>query len=223
MNEELQARAQAVASSPVASVVYHLTRLFIRVVLWSYFRLGVSGREHLAGDAALIIAPVHRSNLDSLLLAPLTRRRFRSLAKESLFQVRPLAWFMAALGAFPVRRGSADRESLRAARLLLDEGATLLVFPEGGRQRGDEIGELFDGAAYLAARTGAPVVPVGIAGTEEAMAQGARLPRPCRVQVVVGPALPPPDPSAKRSALRAWTADLLANLQSAQQAARSRL
>ena len=223
MNEELQARAQAVASSPVASVVYRLTRVFVRVVLWSYFRLGVSGREHLDGDAALIIAPVHRSNLDGLLLAPLTRRRFRSLAKESLFQVRPLAWFMAALGAFPVRRGSADRESLRAARLLLDEGATLLVFPEGGRQRGDEIGELFDGAAYLAARTGAPVVPVGIAGTEEAMAEGVRLPRPCRVQVVVGPALPPPDPFAKRSALRAWTADLLANLQSAQQAARSRL
>jgi len=75
----------------------------------------------------------------------------------------------------------------------------------------------------LAARTGAPVVPVGIAGTEEAMAEGVRLPRPCRVQVVVGPALPPPDPFAKRSALRAWTADLLANLQSAQQAARSRL
>ncbi|MEC8970871.1 MAG: lysophospholipid acyltransferase family protein [Actinomycetota bacterium] len=223
MNEELQARAQAVASSSVASVVYRLTRAFIRVVLWSYFRLGVSGREHLTGDAALIIAPVHRSNLDSFLLAPLTRRRFRSLAKESLFQVRPLAWFMAALGAFPVRRGSADRESLRAARLLLDEGATLLVFPEGGRQQGDEIGELFDGAAYLAARTGAPVVPVGIAGTEEAMAQGVRLPRPCRVQVVVGPALPPPDRSAKRSALRAWTADLLDNLQSAQQAARSRL
>jgi len=223
VNEELQARAQAVASSPVASVVYRLTRVFVRVVLWSYFRLGVSGREHLDGDAALIIAPVHRSNLDGLLLAPLTRRRFRSLAKESLFQVRPLAWFMAALGAFPVRRGSADRESLRAARLLLDEGATLLVFPEGGRQRGDEIGELFDGAAYLAARTGAPVVPVGIAGTEEAMAEGVRLPRPCRVQVVVGPALPPPDPFAKRSALRAWTADLLANLQSAQQAARSRL
>ena len=223
MDEELQIRAQAIASSPVASVVYRLARVFIRVVLWSYFRLGVSGREHLDGDAALIIAPVHRSNLDSLLLAPLTRRRFRALAKESLFQVRLLAWLMAALGAFPVRRGSADRESLRAARLLLEEGATLLIFPEGGRQRGDEIGELFDGTAYLAARTGAPVVPVGIAGTEEAMGQGVRLPRPCRVEVVVGPALPPPDPSAKRSALRAWTVDLVASLQSAQRAARSRL
>lgn len=223
MNEELQARAQAVASSPLAWVVYRLTRVFIRVVLWSYFRLGVSGREHLAGDTALIVAPVHRSNLDALLLAPLTKRRFRALAKESLFQTRPLAWYLAALGAFPVRRGSADRESLRAARLLLDEGATLLVFPEGGRQRGDEIGELFNGTAYLAARTGAPVVPVGIAGTEEAMAQGARLPRPHRVQVVVGTALPPPDPSAKRVALRAWTAELLATLQSAQKEARSQL
>lgn len=221
MNEELQDRAQAVASGRMALVVYRLTRIFIRVFLWSYFRLGASGREHFVGEGALIIAPVHRSNLDPLLLAPLTSRRFRALAKESLFQSRPLAWLIAALGGFPVRRGAADRESLRSARLLLDEGATLLIFPEGGRQRGDDVGELFGGTAYLASRTGTAVVPVGIAGTEEAMTQGVRLPRPRRVRVVVGPALLPPDRLAKRSELRAWTADLSAMLQSAQHTARS--
>lgn len=207
----------------MASVVYGITRVFIRTVLWPYFRVDVSGGDHLKGEGAVIVAPVHRSNLDSLILAGVTRRRLRALAKESLFQIRPFAWFMAAIGAFPIRRGSADRESLRAARLLLDEGALLLVFPEGGRQSGDEIGELYDGTAFLASRTAAPVVPVGIAGTEDAMPQGARFPRPHRVRVVVGAPLSPPDQTAKRSLLRAWTADLAASLKAAQQAARSGL
>ena len=207
----------------MASVVYGITRVFILTVLWPYFRVNVSGGDHLKGEGAVIVAPVHRSNLDSLILAGVTRRRLRALAKESLFQIRPFAWFMAALGAFPIRRGSADRESLRAARLLLDEGVLLLVFPEGGRQSGDEIGELYDGTAFLASRTAASVVPVGIAGTEEAMPQGARFPRPHRVSVVVGAPLSPPAQTAKRSILRAWTVDLAASLEDAQQAARSGL
>jgi 1-acyl-sn-glycerol-3-phosphate acyltransferase len=207
----------------MASVVYGITRIFILTVLWPYFRVNVSGGDYLKGEGAVIVAPVHRSNLDSLILAGVTRRRLRALAKESLFQIRPFAWFMAALGAFPIRRGSADRESLRAARLLLDEGATLLVFPEGGRQSSDEIGELYDGTAFLASRTATQVVPVGIAGTEDAMPQGARFPRPQRIRVVVGAPLPPPDQRAKRSILRAWTANLAASLKAAQQAARSGL
>ena len=204
-------------------MVYYLTRAFIRVVLWSYFRVEASGRENLAVKGAVILAPVHRSNLDALLLSALTRRRIRAVAKESLFRVNPLAWFISALGAFPVRRGSADRESLRAARFLLDRKEMLLVFPEGGRQHGDHIGDLFHGTAYLAARSGASVIPVGIAGTEEAMAQGVRFPRPRKVQVVVGATLRPPDFSAKRSELRSWTSELSVSLQSVQMEARSRL
>ena len=219
MRGDLQTFAQGVASRRSASLVYGTVRLLIRVVLWPYLRLRAVGRENLVGDGPVILAPVHRSNLDSLLLAPLTRRRFRALAKESLFAVRPFAWFLAALGAFPIRRGRTDRESLRAARSLLDDGALLLVFPEGGRQTGDCVADLFDGTAYLAARAGARVVPVGIAGSGASMPEGARWPRPKRVRVVVGPPIQPPDPRAPRSALRAWTATLTERLQDAQDAA----
>ena len=135
------------------------------------------------------------------------------------FLDEPVLLALAALGAFPIRRGRADRESLRAARSLLDDGALLLVFPEGGRQTGDRVADLFDGTAYLAARAGARVVPVGIAGSGASMPEGARWPRPKRVRVVVGPPIQPPDPRAPRSALRAWTATLTERLQDAQDAA----
>ena len=118
MNEELQLRSQKVAASKAASVVYAVTRFLLRVFLWSYLRVGVSGKEHLYGKDALIMAPVHRSNLDSILLAPLHKRRMRALAKESLFKLRPFAWYLSALGAFPIRRGSADRESVKIAKTM---------------------------------------------------------------------------------------------------------
>lgn len=219
MSDETQARAHKVASGGAAVVVYGAVRALIRSVLWPYFRLRETGRGNLPASGAVILASVHRSNLDALLLAPLTRRRFRALAKESLFKVGPFAWLLAALGAFPVQRGSADRESIRAARSLLDGGALLLVFPEGGRQTGDHIADLFDGTAYLAAKTGASVVPVGISGTEEAMPTGSRFPRPARVSVAVGEPIPPPDRNAPRSVLREWTTTLTAGLQEAQNTA----
>ena len=135
MNDDLQVYAQKVASGVPATFVYKLTRLLILFFLWPYLRIKVDGRKNLDGKGALILAPVHRSNLDPLLLAGVLRhRRMRALAKESLFKVKPFAWFVSALGAFPVRRGSADRASVKAARVLLAEGATLLVFPEGGRK-----------------------------------------------------------------------------------------
>jgi len=80
----------------------------------------------------------------------------------------------AALGAIPLRRGEADREAMRSARALLDQGEMMIVFPEGTRQSGPEVADVFDGMSYLASKTGATIVPVGVAGTEEAMAKGAK-------------------------------------------------
>ena len=200
-----QDRARRTNGAWTATPVYLTVRSLVRFLLWPYFRTRVSGREHIPTDGPVILAPVHRSNLDSLMLSPLTRRRLRALSKESLFKSSPMAWLMGSLGAFPVRRDSADRESMRVARELLDDDNILLVFPEGTRHEGDRVAELFDGTAWLAAKTRSQVVPVGIAGTGDAMPTGARLPRPTRVRMVVGPAIDPPEPKAARSTLRAWT------------------
>ena len=172
--------------------VYKTVRMGIRVVLFRYFRVKHRGGEFLDIEGPVIVAPTHRSNLDSLVLAGVGDRRMRALAKESLFSSRVLAWLIAALGAFPVRRGGADREAMRAAVGILEAGEQMIVFPEGSRQTGPEVSGVFDGTSYLASRSGAAVVPVGIAGTEQAMPPGARFPRRSHVGIVVGEPIRPP-------------------------------
>ncbi len=173
-------------------VFYRVVRQAVRLVLHRYLRVRAVNAEVLDRPGPTILAPVHRSHLDSALVATQSGRRIRALGKESLFTTPGVSWVCAALGAIPVRRGQADRDALAAARMLLDRGESMIVFPEGGRRRGSEVTDLFDGAAWLSARTGAPVVPVGIAGTEQALPEGGRLLRRSTVQIVVGEPLPAP-------------------------------
>ena len=174
-------------------------RLFYRVlhavVLTPFkliFRVKIQGREKVPRSGAFVVAPSHRSLMDIFFTAYITRRRIRFMAKQELFEKRFLAWLLAAGGGFPVDRGSADRAALRAAQQALEGGEPVAIFPEGTRNHGPEIGALFDGAAYLAARLRIPVVPVAIGGSEEILPSGKVLPRLRRVAIVVGdPILPP--------------------------------
>lgn len=192
----------------------------IRWILFPYLRADAVNTEALNLEGPTILAPVHRSHLDSIMLAAFSTRRLRALGKESLFTVPVLSYLCAALGAIPVRRGAADRDALVAAKALLDRGESMIVFPEGGRQLGNEIGELFDGAAWLAARTGARVIPVGIAGTEGSMQEGKKLPRRSTVRMVIGTPMEAPvgegGKRASRDQLAQFTRQLRENLQSAQ-------
>lgn len=179
--------------------VYKVVVTFIRRVMNPYFKVEVHGHvDNLKVDGPLILAPVHRSNLDSMLVAGASTRRCRALAKHTMFNNKPFAWLIASLGAFPVERGTADREALRAARMLLDNGEAMFVFPEGTRQEGTQVGEIYDGVAYLAAKTGANVVPVGIAGTGEAMGKGTKFPKRVKVVMQVGELMAPPSATGKR-------------------------
>ncbi|MCB0991598.1 MAG: lysophospholipid acyltransferase family protein [Acidimicrobiales bacterium] len=202
---------------------YLFIRTSIRRVLYPYFRVRVVGREHLDAATPLIVAPTHRSNLDAPLLGAAPNWRCRSLSKESLFENAALGWVVTALGSFPVKRGSADREALRTAQQLLAEGERVLVFPEGTRQSGNNIGEIFDGTAYLASKSGARVVPIGIFGTEAALPSGAKRPRRSTVTIVVGEPMDPPiNPDGgrvKREHLATFTAELRETLQSLMDAA----
>lgn len=181
--------------------VYRSVRACIKAVIWRYFRVAVHGRSRLSAGGPLIIAPVHRSNLDAPIIAAGSDRRVRSLSKRSMFSSKPAAWFISALGAFPVEREAVDREALTAARRLLDDGEAMLVFPEGTRQSGRAVGEVFDGVAYLAAKTGARVVPVAIAGSGEALPPGAKWPKRTTIVVTVGEVIDPPVPEGRRVTL----------------------
>ena len=209
----------------VGLLAWRAARGLIRILLFRIYRLRATGQKRLRGNGPLIYAPVHRSHLDAPLIGGLTQRRVRYLGKEELFHPKPLGWFMRSIGTFPVRRGEADLDAMRAALGLLNDGEAMLVFPEGTRQPSDDIGPVFDGTAWLAAKSGAPVLPVGIAGTREAMPSGAKLPKRTQVAIVVGvPLDPPTGPDggrARRPDMTAWTATLRDALDDCQQRARA--
>lgn len=194
---------------------YYAIRFLIRTLLWRWLRLQARGAEHIPAAGPVIIAPVHRSNLDAPLLSGCTRRRLRALGKESLFVNPVVAWVCAALGSIPLRRGEADREAMRSARAMLDAGEMVLVFPEGTRQSGHKVTGVFDGMSYLASKTGAPIVPVGIAGTEAALPAAAKIPKRVKVAIVVGKPIRAPQGRLSRPALAALSAEVGTRLQSA--------
>jgi 1-acyl-sn-glycerol-3-phosphate acyltransferase len=182
-----------------ATVGYRAFRAIVHLLWSAYFRPIVTGTQHVPTSGPFIIAPVHRSNVDFAFAIYVTRRKAFFMAKDTLWHSKLLGAFIASMGAFPVHRGAADRGALGAAESVLRAGEPLVLFPEGTRKQGAAIGELLEGATFLAARTGAPIVPVGIAGTDLAMPRGAKVPRPKKVHLVIGPQVPAPvgEPGAR--------------------------
>ena len=192
-DRRLEERVLSIWQTRRARWLYWSLRILIRMIGRLYLRTRIVGAHRLEADGAFIIAPVHRSNLDGPLVNSRCPRTVRSLAKIEMFKGSVGTWISAMIGSFPVHRGAGDRRTLQAAVNLLSRGETLLVFPEGTRQSGHEVGEIFGGTAFLAARAGVPILPVGIAGTEEAMPPKSKFLRPVKVSIVIGEPLLPPD------------------------------
>jgi 1-acyl-sn-glycerol-3-phosphate acyltransferase len=211
--QDLVAWATEISAKPYGERVYDITRRTMRQTLFRWLDIRSEGEQHLVTAPPTIVAPVHRSNLDSLIVGTLGGRRLPTLAKESLFKIKPVGWWIAGLGAIPLDRNAADREATKLARDVLDSGRPLMIFPEGTRQTGQKIGELFDGTTWIAAKTGASIVPVGIAGTEAAMPPGARFPKRVPVGVVAGPPIEMPEGRVPRSALTDLTEQMREQLQ----------
>ncbi len=178
--------------------------------LW--FRASAVGTDHVPAEGSFILAPVHRSNLDFALILITTRRRVHYLAKDTLWEGQGFwAKVFTALGGIPVARGTADREALRTCIEVVEAGEPLVIFPEGTRQHGPTVQHCYDGPAFVQSRTGVPIVPVGIGGSETAMPKGAKIPKPRKVALIVGPplvAIETDGPKARRSAIHARTAEL---------------
>lgn len=164
-------------------------RVFRSLVCWfiqAITRLHIDGREHLPTNGAYVLAPVHRSYIDSPIVACVSTRRIRFMGKQEMWKYPRLGWFFSALGAFPVNRGTADREAFSRCIAVLEQGEPLVLFPEGERKDGPRVHPLFDGAAFVAARAGVPVIPVGIGGSARAMPRHAKMIYPKKVHVVIG-------------------------------------
>ena len=193
----------------VRGLIFGVAKLFgsVRIV----------GAEKIPTEGAFVLAPVHRSNIDFGLALLLTTRPMRYMGKDSIWKNKTLGRFVSMLGAFPVHRGTADRESLRACIEIIEGGSPLVMFPEGQRRHGPIVEELFDGTAFVAAKTGVPIVPVGIGGSERMMPKGARFLRRSQLVLLVGDPIPAPERTEKgrvpRTAVRDLTEKLKVELQ----------
>jgi 1-acyl-sn-glycerol-3-phosphate acyltransferase len=164
-------------SRPLYAVIRALLVPFLRI----WFRMHVSGAEHVPVEGAAIVAPNHKSFFDSFFIAACTRRQLRFMAKTELIEAR-YGRLLVRLGAFPVRRGQSDSEALETARVVLRQGGLLALFPEGTRVRDpEELGSPKRGAGRIALEMGAPLVPCAITGTEKLFL--GPIPKPRRVQV----------------------------------------
>ncbi len=194
---------------------YRMVRNVLNFFCRTFWRTSVIGRQHIPRTGPFILAPVHRSYIDTPLVCTVTRRRMRYMGKDSLWKNKSVGWILSALGGFPVSRGTADREALRRCIEVLEAGEPLVLFPEGERKSGKIVHPLFDGVTYIALKAGVPVVPVGIGGSERAMPKNKKYLRPSKCVVLVGPPIAPPSKEgrASRSAVKDFSAHLHKELQ----------
>ena len=132
-----------------------------------FFRVKAEGLENIPSTGGAIVVANHLSNLDPGLVGVTISRKIRFMAKQELFW--PVVGFLLKLhGDFPVRRLERDTAAVRKAQQVLEDGYLLGMFPEGTRSRSGQMEKAHLGSAFIALRSGAPVIPAGITGTEKA-------------------------------------------------------
>jgi glycerol-3-phosphate dehydrogenase (NAD(P)+) len=180
-HEVLHRRAREQGASPL---VYWLVRAVLQPFFHIYFRLSRIGREHIPAEGPVIVAANHRSFLDPFVIGTIVRRPMYYVTKKEAFIHPIVSWILAALGAFPVDRGTGDKDMIETAKAILGRGDVVLIFPEGTRTRPGSLGHPRRGVGRLALETGAPVVPVAVIGTED-VRRGFRV-RPRKVRIRAG-------------------------------------
>jgi 1-acyl-sn-glycerol-3-phosphate acyltransferase len=154
-------------------MVYYIVYFLTKFVSFFCFPRKVHGWEHIPSKGGFIIASNHVSNLDPVVLGISCKRRINFVAKDSLFKGF-LGWVLPKLGAFPIKRGAADLGALKETLKRLKQGNPVLVFVEGTRRIGDAVPKAESGVGFLAVKSGLPVIPVYVDGTQNAMPPGSK-------------------------------------------------
>jgi 1-acyl-sn-glycerol-3-phosphate acyltransferase len=160
-------------------VLYWVVKGALTPVLGVCFRIKVEGRENVPKRGPVILASNHRSFLDSIFIPLVLRRRVTFVAKAEYFDDPKTAWFFRGVGQIPIRRegGSASERALASAAEVLAAGGVFGIYPEGTRTRDGFLHRGHTGVARLSLRTGTPIVPVGLIGTDEVQPVDKRMPR----------------------------------------------
>lgn len=187
-------------------------RLSFGTLLRAWFRLRVEGAPPPHGP--YVLAANHTSFVDPLVLGAATSARIVYMMTEVVWRSRGFGWFYRWNRAIPIRARGGNRDAMRAARAVLQQGRVLGIFPEGGLSR-DGLPMLGSpGAVSLVLQENVPIVPVGILGAHAAMPPGAAWPRPRRITIRFGAAMLPAEFDAmgggdRRVRLREATATIM--------------
>jgi 1-acyl-sn-glycerol-3-phosphate acyltransferase len=175
-----------------------MTYWLMRALFIIFFRLlgdwEVEGRENVPSSGAVLITPNHLSFLDPPLVGCALRRPGWFMAKAELFKIPGLRWLIRGMHAYPVKRGVPDRGSVKRTLQYLKDGEIVCVFPEGTRSATGELGPVEMGIGMLAVKSGAPVVPVGLRGTNRMLPRDAKRVHRAKIRVRFGPLLQLPKP-----------------------------
>lgn len=189
----------------ISLLLYHLFKWSaVAPMLRFYFQGRVYGMENVPTHGPVVVVANHASDFDPPLLSCSVRRPVSYMAKEELFKIPIFGQAIALYGAYPVKRGSADRSALRAAMHQIDQGWAVGIFLSGTRTADGRIPEAKLGAAMIAAKKQVPLLPVSLWGTHRIMPKGSRLPQLVPVTVRIGQLISPPE-STDRQVLQETT------------------
>ena len=193
---------------PQQSFVYGcVSYLFVFPIFRFLFRGKTTGISNLPKTGGVVVVSNHGSHLDPPILGHALGRPVAFMAKSELFKVPILSSIISACGAYPVKRGAGDREALKTASNRLIEGWATGVFLDGTRQENGRVNDPKAGAAFLAARTGCPILPVAIINSHRAFPKGSFFPRFVAIHLKVGELIQPPK-NRKREDLTSTTKEI---------------
>jgi 1-acyl-sn-glycerol-3-phosphate acyltransferase len=158
--------------------LYFVFKGICSLATFSLFRFRATGKENIPQKGGFLIASNHASYLDPVMVGVACPRLLNYMARHDLFNNAAFAWILKYSRAFPVKRKSADLGAIKEAIRRLKNGEGLLVFPEGGRQASVYVSEPEAGVGFLAAKSGVPVIPAFVSGTDRAWPRHARFIKP---------------------------------------------
>lgn len=169
-------------------IFYAIVRNFFKIFLIIYNRISIKWEEKLDPNEKFIVACNHASNMDPVIIGCFFPKRLRYFAKEELFKFKPLGLAIQALGAVPVSRtnNASAAAALKGFMKLYAEGNDVLIFPEGGRTLDGNLQPLEAGVAVIASHEKAPILPVFIRGSFQAMPPGSAFIKPKKIKVFFG-------------------------------------
>jgi len=179
---------------------------FISPFYYTYFRGKAYGLEKVPKKGPLVVVCNHGSYYDPPLLSTTIRRPVSFMAKDELFKVPVLKELIKLYGAYPVKRGASDRNAIKLALNALKDGWAVGLFLEGTRTPDAKIYEPKLGAALIAAKANAPILPVSIWGVEKIVKKGSAIPQSVPLTLRVGDVIPAPT-STKKEELEGITND----------------